>query len=71
MMVLTKAEAAAYIRVSRRTLDRFRAAKLLPSFKLGGVVRFRREDLDQLVARFSTVEPPDCPNEQGNNHATM
>jgi excisionase family DNA binding protein len=71
MMVLTKTEAAAYLRVSRRTLDRFRAAKLLPSFKVGGVVRFRREDLDQLVARFSTAVPQDCPNERGNNHGTV
>ena len=56
MGVMTRREAADYLRVSQRTLDRFRAAGLLPSFKVRGVVRLRREDVEAFLARFLKSE---------------
>ena len=45
--ILTKVEAAAYVRLKKPTLERFRVTGGGPKFcKLGGAVRYRRPDLD-------------------------
>jgi excisionase family DNA binding protein len=46
--VLTTAEAAKYVRLSKPTLERFRLIGEGPNYcKLGGAVRYRRCDLDE------------------------
>lgn len=47
--LLTKKEAAEYLRVSERTIDRFRSAKLIRAVKVRGVVRLHLEGLDALL----------------------
>ena len=45
--ILTTLEAAAYVRLKKPTLERFRLTGEGPGFcKLGGAVRYRRPDLD-------------------------
>jgi excisionase family DNA binding protein len=45
--VMTTPEAAKYVRLGKQTLERFRLTGAGPNFcKLGGAVRYRRDDLD-------------------------
>lgn len=47
MDVFTTAEAAAFVRLSKPTLERFRLSGDGPIYaKLGGAVRYRRQDLE-------------------------
>ncbi len=47
MDILNTVEAAAYVRLAKGTLDRFRLTGRGPRFcKLGGAVRYRKADLD-------------------------
>lgn len=47
---LTPDEACAYLQVTRRTLERYRAAEMLKAYRLGTTsVRFRLADLDDLL----------------------
>lgn len=48
--ILTIDEVAAYLKVSKRTIYCLAASGKLPAFKLGDTWRFRRADLDQLIA---------------------
>ena len=49
--MLTVLEAAEYLRLSRRTLERYRTSGLGPKFvKCGRSVRYRQSDLDQWIA---------------------
>lgn len=49
--VMNTSEAARYVRLGKPTLDRFRLTGEGPRFaKLGGAVRYRREDLDEWIA---------------------
>jgi len=48
--ILTLDEVACYLRVTKRTLYRLAQEGQLPAFKLGGVWRFRRAELDQWIA---------------------
>jgi len=50
-LLLTKAETAALLRVTQRTLDRYRAAGLVAPVYLGRTVRYRREDIDALITK--------------------
>lgn len=53
-VLLTKAEAAALLRVSLKTIDRWREAGVLRSVDLGvRSVRFRRDDIEALLERRS------------------
>jgi len=54
---LTTPEAASYLRVSERTLIRWRVMRAGPPWtKVGHGVRYRRSDLDAWLTR-RTVEP--------------
>lgn len=47
---MTPIEAAEYLSVSRKTLDRWRKAKLVSFAQIGGrVIRYRRPDLDAMM----------------------
>jgi excisionase family DNA binding protein len=48
--MLTRDSAAAYLAVSKRTLDRLVQAGELPAYRIGGHRRFRIEDIDSFVA---------------------
>ena len=48
--LLTKADVAQLLRVSPRTVDRFRARGELAAVKIRHIVRFQREAVEQLIA---------------------
>jgi excisionase family DNA binding protein len=52
--LLTRKQAAERFRVTTRTLDRWRARGLLKCVVVGRVVRFRPEDLTDVVRRALT-----------------
>lgn len=53
--ILTTKEAAAYVRLGKPTLERFRVSGDGPQYcKLGGAVRYRRIDLDAWLERRLT-----------------
>lgn len=49
---LTSVQAARYLQVSRRTLDRLRARKVkLGAVKIGGQVRYHKDILDEYLRK--------------------
>ena len=59
-MIFTTKEAAAYVRLGTPTLERFRVTGDGPTYlKLGGAVRYRREDLDAWLATRLTRSTSD------------
>ena len=50
--LLTEKDACAYLRVSKRNLYCWRMAGLIPYFKIGRAVRFRKSDLDAALERM-------------------
>lgn len=46
-------EVAAYLKVGRRTVYRLAAAKKIPAFKVGGMWRFSRAEIDQWIKHQS------------------
>jgi len=48
--ILTIKQVALYVRHTDRTIYRLAAAKKIPAFKVGGMWRFRRGELDQWIA---------------------
>lgn len=49
--LLTKKEAAEYLRVCMRTIDRWCKQKLLSSTKVRNVIRFAQSELDDFLIR--------------------
>ncbi len=54
--LLTEKEACAYLRVSKRNLYCWRMAGLIPYFKIGRAVRFRRADMDKALELVPTSQ---------------
>ena len=54
--LLTITEACAYLKIKRRTIDDWRAAKALPCIERGRWIRFRRSDLEAFIAAH-TIQP--------------
>ena len=54
--LLTITEACAFLKIKRRTIDDWRAAKALPCITRGRWIRFRRADLEAFLDAH-TVEP--------------
>jgi len=50
--LLTEKDACAYLRVSKRNLYCWRMAGLIPYFKIGRAVRFRKAELDAALYRM-------------------
>ena len=50
--LLTEKDACAYLRVSKRNLYCWRMAGLIPYFKIGRAVRFRKSDVDAALERM-------------------
>ena len=53
--ILTIKEVAGYLKVTERTIYRLSQAKKIPSFKVGGMWRFLRVDIDRWITRRSSV----------------
>jgi len=53
--ILTIKEVAGYLKVTERTIYRLSQAKKIPSFKVGGMWRFLRVDIDRWITRQSSV----------------
>jgi excisionase family DNA binding protein len=49
--ILTRPEAAKFLKISVRTLDEWRRAKLLPAIILGRTVRFSMGGLQKVLAK--------------------
>jgi excisionase family DNA binding protein len=49
--MLTKKEAADFLRISTQTLDRLRKQNLIRGVRVGGRFRFLRSDLEEFVKR--------------------
>lgn len=47
--ILTIKEVAEYLKVTERTIYRLAAAKKIPAFKVGGMWRFPRADIDSWI----------------------
>ncbi len=52
--ILTLDEVAAYLKVGKRTVYRLAAAKKIPAFKVGGIWRFSRADIDGWIRQQSS-----------------
>ena len=50
--LLTEKDACAYLRVSKRNLYCWRMAGLIPYFKIGRAVRFRKTELDAALEQM-------------------
>ena len=50
--LLTEKDACAYLRMSKRNLYCWRMAGLIPYFKIGRAVRFRKAELDAALERM-------------------
>lgn len=51
--ILTLDEVATYLKVGNRTVYRLAAAKKIPAFKVGGIWRFSRADIDGWIRQQS------------------
>ena len=47
--MLTREDTAAYLAVSKRTLDRLVQAGDIPAYRIGGHRRFRIDDIDSFI----------------------
>lgn len=52
--ILTLNEVAAYLKAGKRTVYRLAAAKKIPAFKVGGMWRFSRADIDGWIKQQLT-----------------
>lgn len=53
--ILTIKQVADYLKVTERTIYRLAAAKKIPAFKVGGVWRFLRVDIDGWIKQQTSV----------------
>jgi excisionase family DNA binding protein len=49
--ILTLKQVADFLKVTERTIYRLAAGKKIPAFKVGGIWRFSRAELDQWIQR--------------------
>ena len=52
--ILTIKEVSDYLKVTERTIYRLAAAKKIPAFKVGGIWRFSRADIDSWIRQQSS-----------------
>lgn len=57
--ILTIKQVADYLKVTERTIYRLAAAKKIPAFKVGGMWRFLRADIDGWIARQTSMAQRD------------
>lgn len=54
--VLTLPEVAGYLKVTERTIYRLAGSKKIPAFKVGGVWRFSRAEIDNWIKLQSSLD---------------
>ena len=54
--VLTLPEVAVYLKVTERTIYRLAGSKKIPAFKVGGVWRFSRMEIDNWIKLQSSLD---------------
>lgn len=54
--VLTFPEVALYLKVTERTIYRLAGSKKIPAFKIGGVWRFSRAEIDNWIKLQSSLD---------------
>ena len=54
MLLLDKREAAALLKTSTISIDRYRKMGLLPCRRFGSLVRFTQSDIDAFITRTAT-----------------
>jgi excisionase family DNA binding protein len=64
--ILTILEVAAYLKVAQRTVYRLAAAKKIPAFKVGGVWRFSRAEIDDWIKQQSMEGIDSIPKPGGS-----
>ena len=52
--ILTIKEMAAYLKVAEKTISRLAGSKRLPGFKVGGIWRFKRSEIDLWIKQQET-----------------
>jgi excisionase family DNA binding protein len=59
---LTREEAAAYLKINERTLDRYRSAGQIQAHKLAGTqsIRYRQDELDGMLKPVPAVADDEC-----------
>lgn len=55
--LLKKKEVAAILNITTRTLEEMQRRKQIPYMKIGGVVRFKIEDVDWFISKNTIVKP--------------
>ena len=63
--ILTIKEVAGYLKVKERTIYRLSQAKKIPAFKVGGMWRYLRVDIDRWIKQLS-MDAPDTGREEEN-----
>ena len=58
--ILTLDEVAAFLKAGKRTVYRLAQKGEIPAFKLGGTWRFRRSELDRLIADSINKTKPEA-----------
>lgn len=53
--ILTIKEVTIYLKVTERTIYRLSQAKKIPAFKVGGMWRFSRKDIEAWITRQSSA----------------
>ena len=53
--IMTIGEVAGYLKVTERTIYRLSQAKKIPAFKVGGMWRYMRVDIDAWIARQTSA----------------
>jgi excisionase family DNA binding protein len=48
-LIMSKDEVASLLRVSARMIDKMRVSGVLPSFRIGGAVRFHKADVINMI----------------------
>lgn len=55
---VTTAQAATYLQVHRSTVQRWLRLGLIPSTRVGGILRIRRQDVEAFLASGFGGDPP-------------
>lgn len=69
--LLTVHEAANYLRIKPSTLRLWRLQGRLPVVKIGGAIRFRREDLNSFIKESIIPVSPKCDLTAGAGPGTI
>ena len=54
--ILTIKELASYIKIAEKTAYRYVSDGLIPGFKIGGALRFRKSEIDEWIDKQSRSE---------------